>query len=517
MGGDSQGWGMEVNWAKNCSRRWIVPLRPFSREQDWLFPPSLEELVGPDHPARFVGAFVEALGEAGWAELGIKMEGEVLGSPSYHPAALLCVWLYGFMTGVRSSRRLEAACRDQLPYLWLTGWQQPDHNTLWRFYEANRRGMKKLFKRTVRTAVSLGLVDLAVQAVDGTKIGANAAKARSFDAKGLQRLLERTEKAIAELEAQNKAEAEAVPARLPRQLAKAEELRKQVQAALKEVGALEGPRDINLTDGQARLVKGRQGVVAGYNAQAVASPLAVEVAAGTGILITGAEVVNDADDHAQAVALLQEAEETSGRRVRHGGRAEVSLLDGGYHSGENLQACEQAGRKVLMPEAQERELEKPYHKDHFVRDAGRDSYTCPQGQELRFAGMKRRQGREERRVYRASAAECRACPAFGQCTRDKRQGRAIEVGPYEEELRRHRALMATEEAKTMYRRRQELIEPSFGILKEQQGARRFLLRGLEKVRAEWALLVAAFNLRSLFLVWRRRSREDRSALLGAMS
>ena len=77
------------------------------------------------------------------------------------------------MTGVRSSRKLEAACRDQIPYLWLTGWQHPDHNTLWRFYQAHRGAMRTLMKCTVGTAVEMGLVDLAVQAVDGTKIPGN--------------------------------------------------------------------------------------------------------------------------------------------------------------------------------------------------------------------------------------------------------------------------------------------------------------------------------------------------------
>ena len=69
------------------------------------------------------------------------------------------------MTGVRSCRKLEAACRDQVPYMWLVGMQQPDHNTLWRFYKAHRDRMRTLLRRTVRTAVSAGLVDLAVQAV----------------------------------------------------------------------------------------------------------------------------------------------------------------------------------------------------------------------------------------------------------------------------------------------------------------------------------------------------------------
>ena len=107
-----------------------MPLRPMGREQMWMLPPTLDELLALDHPARFVAEFVDALDRDAWAELGVEIEGEVLGAPAYHPRALLSVWLYGFMTGVRSSRKLEAACRDQIPYLWLTGWQHPDHNTL---------------------------------------------------------------------------------------------------------------------------------------------------------------------------------------------------------------------------------------------------------------------------------------------------------------------------------------------------------------------------------------------------
>ena len=138
-----------------------MPLRDMDREQMWLLPPSLDELLPLDHPARFVAVFVDALDKEGWAELGVEIDGDPLGAPAYHTRALLCVWLYGFMTGVRSCRKLEAACRDQIPYLWLTGWQHPDHNTLWRFYKEHRQAMRRLFKRTVRTAVAMQLVDLA--------------------------------------------------------------------------------------------------------------------------------------------------------------------------------------------------------------------------------------------------------------------------------------------------------------------------------------------------------------------
>ena len=78
-----------------------------------------------DHPARFVAEFVEALDRDAWAELGVDIEGDSMGAPAYHPRALLSVWLYGFMTGVRSCRKLEAACRDQIPYLWRPGGSIP--------------------------------------------------------------------------------------------------------------------------------------------------------------------------------------------------------------------------------------------------------------------------------------------------------------------------------------------------------------------------------------------------------
>ena len=80
-----------------------MPLRDMDREQMWLLPPSLDELLPLDHPARFVAEFVDALDREGWAELGVEIEGDPLGAPAYHPRALLSVWLYGFMTHVPSS------------------------------------------------------------------------------------------------------------------------------------------------------------------------------------------------------------------------------------------------------------------------------------------------------------------------------------------------------------------------------------------------------------------------------
>lgn len=487
-----------------------MPVRPMNREQPWLLPPTLGELIPEDHPVRFVAALVDALDRASWAGLGIALDGAGLGAPGYHPRLLLSVWLYGFMSGVRSSRKLEAACGCQLAYLWLTGWQQPDHNTLWRFYQAHRTELRQLLKRTVRTAVALGLVDLAIQAVDGSKIAGNAAKDRTLGAAGLRQLLVRTETAIAELEAQNATGGEPEPVRLPVALQSAGALRAQVQAALAEVTAGEGAAAVNLTDREAVLLKGRHGYVAGYNAQAVVSPLAEGAAGRRGLVITAAEVVRAADDHEQLLPMLAAAAATTGER------AEITVADGGYHSGANLEACAAQDWQVAMPEAQARALSGPYHKDGFAYDRATDTFRCPLGQTLSWRGCKERTGRPVMQVYRAQAEVCRACLAFGTCTKDGRQGRAIEVGPHEGVLKAHRAYMATESAKAVYARRQGLVEPSFGILKEQQGARRLLLRGLANVRAEWSLLATAFNLRTLWAVWRLRPPVGRRALTGAV-
>lgn len=291
-----------------------MPFREMSREQMWMLPPTLDELLPPDHRARFVAEFVDALDREGWAELGVEMVGEPMGAPAYHPRALLCVWLYGFMTGVRSCRKLETACREQIPYLWLTGWQRPDHNTLWRFYRKHRSDMRKLFERTVRTAVTMGLLDLAVQAVDGTKMVANASKDRVYDAEEVRALLGRLDKTISELEAQNEAGEDEPAVNLPEELADKKVLKEQVRQAMDDLAGRGRQKCINLTDRDARLMKSSQGIVTGYNAQAMVSPLEPSVGA-NGMFVTAADVVDEPNDSAQLVPMLEQSEETTGARA----------------------------------------------------------------------------------------------------------------------------------------------------------------------------------------------------------
>ena len=138
--------------------------------------------------------------------------------------------------------------------------------------------MRELFKRTVRTAVAMDLVDLAVQAVDGTKLAANAAVKRSYTEEKLRQLLESVDQAIADLEAQNEGGNGAVAARPPEQLTSRKTFRERIKQAVEELLGHNRPsrtkrhNRINLTDGDARFMKTGYGIVPGYNAQAMVSP-----------------------------------------------------------------------------------------------------------------------------------------------------------------------------------------------------------------------------------------------------
>lgn len=361
--------------------------------------------------------------------------------------------------------------------------------------------MHHIFKLTVKTAVKLDLVDLAVQAVDGTKIAGNASKDRTYGAKGLKRLIERTDEVIRELEQENNNSKESAPVHLPEKLRKARQLRDKVKSALEGLEKENSQKRVNLTDKDAGLMKSRQRIIAGYNVESVASPLKTNETTKSGMLITELEVVTDSEDHYQLIPMLERSEEMTGEI------AEMTLADAGYHSGANLAVCEQRKQGITMLEFQERRLNSPYHKDNFSYDNHNDRYTRPEGLPLKFLET-RSIVKKEVRVYGGIGTICRQCPAFGPCTKNRYRGRELLIGQYDAELRRHRAWMVTEKEKIVFKRRKGMIEPVFGIIKEQMGVRRFLLRGLVNVQAEAITLATAFNLRTLYTIWSSEKRRQ---------
>ena len=181
------------------------------------------------------------------------------------------------------------------------------------------------------------------------------------------------DKAIADLEAQNEAGEDAAVAHLPEELADKEVLREQVRQAMVDLGSQKRHKRINLTDTDARLMKGRQGIVAGYNAQAMVSPVEMD-GGGTGMVVTAVDVVDQANDNALLAPMVEQAEETTGTK------AQMTLADAGYFAGSHLPESARLGQQVVVSESRQRFLKDPYHKDQFTYDEQSDSFTCPQGQ-----------------------------------------------------------------------------------------------------------------------------------------
>ena len=144
-----------------------------------------------------------------------------------------------------------------------------------------------------------------------------------------------------------------------------------------------------------------------------------------------------------------------------GERVPLTLADGGYHTAANLEAGERRGDVFVMPERYHAGVQGPYSKDRFIYDAATDSYICPQGQRLPFRGLRRNNGKVSGpfRVYRASRTVCRACPAYGVCTKDVHSGRALWIGPSDALLRNHRQWMDTDTARRLYARRKCSASP----------------------------------------------------------
>ncbi len=490
-----------------------MPVKPLTRGQVWLLPPSLDDMISKDHVVRFIADFVDALP---LREMGLRNDPAPRGGVEYDVRVLLAAWVYGFMTRVRSTRRLEVAARENLAFIWLLGGQHPDHSTLARFFKANRKAMRRLFKQTVHTAARVGLVGFALHAIDGTRVSA-VSRSKTLTREELLALDRRAEEVIAQLERSVAAEeksgaAESEALAMPAELGNPAELRARIQTALTEIDGREAARrgrgaksvdprtgqergpEINLADPQAVIMKGPHGYVAGYNAQAAVDDKAH--------IIVASGVVAKADDHDALLPIVHEIRENLGQL------ADSTVCDAGYHSAANLAAMaeEDTDLYVADPDMKRRESKpgkRAFHKDAFLYDPDTDTYRCPAEQTLRFERMVTDPKDPHYGMRTYHCTQCRTCPHFGLCTESK-EGRTIHIGAHDALLRKNRDKMRSDDGKQKMKRRSATVEPVFGIIREHQGLTRFLRHGLPNVTAEWYLLCAAYNLKVLWKEWCRR-------------
>jgi transposase len=453
--------------------------------QQFLFPPALEDWVAVDHPARFLREFVDQLD---LAVLGFGMPIAMEGRPPYHPSLLLKIWLYGYYHRIRSTRKLETACREHLSLLWLTGLIQPDHNSLWRFWRDNKKALRHIFKQTVQVAVRTGAVGLALQALDGTKIQAACSGPSGWSREYMEKLLAQLDGALDDLElkvVEENADVESPGYRLPAGLAERQALREQIKTGLAQLAA-DGRKSYHPVEPEARRMKLGDTNRYAYNAQAVADAKA-------GVIVA-CDATRQETDNGQLVPMIQQARDNLGVVAPN----TVTLADTGYGAGADLQAAVANQMTVLVPPAEGTPAkDNPYATQHFHYAPETHTATCPQGRHLDHEGHTRKDG------VRVERFRChhRDCPVRAQCTRDPK-GRQLEVRPHTAVVQAMRQQLQDPTLRAQWRQRSTIIEPRFGQIKQHDGFRRWTVWGLEGVKTQWSLLCAALNLRRLYARWR---------------
>jgi transposase len=461
-------------------------LRGPDRTQVEMLPACVEDYVGQGAPARFIDVFVE---ELDLQALGFThAQTAATGRPPYHPADLLKLYLYGYLHRIRSSRRLEAEAHRNLEVIWLLRSLRPDFKTIADFRKNNRQAFKPLFKQFNLLCRTLGLFGAELVAIDGSKFKALNNNRRHYTQEELAQLTATIEGRIAayleQLDTQD-AEAEGVASSVPTaQLQEKIERLKEAKGRYDQlVEQLQKGQqnEVSLTDPDSRKMKGAHGEhFIGYNVQ-----IAVDAKHD---LIVAEEVVQCASDRNQLAGVAQAAKEA----------LEVDQLkavaDKGYHAADQLETCEQAGIETFVPaqgttSGRGKNGKSIFPKEQFSYQSATDTYLCPGGQSLKY-----RSQTGEQRVYE-NARSCQDCPLKAQCTTGTHRTitRLVNQAVVERAAERVKARV------DIVALRKTIVEHVFGSLRNWHHDR-FLLCGLEKVRAEFSLSALVYNLRRVMNV-----------------
>ncbi len=453
----------------------------FERDQLLLLPEAVDDYVGSDNPVRFIDAFVDGLDliEAGFG----RVQPKATGRPGYAPGDLLKLYIYGYLNRVRSSRRLEAECHRNIEVIWLLRTLKPDFKTIADFRADNRAAFKAVFRAFTLLCKRLDLFGRELLAVDGTRIKAVNNKDRNFTRNSLATFIKAADERLADylkrLDEGDAAEQATGGARVKNLAEKIEALSKKrgrYDAMLKELERT-GEDQISLTDPDSRAMAAHTRVAVGYNVQ-----VAVDA---KHKMIVEQDVTNQVVD----MGLLQATAEPA-RDILDVETIDV-VADKGYFRTEDIAACEKGGLTPHVPRPQRGSSAANgfFRKDEFNYDFERDAYTCPGGHELksfRFGKL-----REMTKTDYANKEACCDCPLRPRCT--DAGYRAVSRLEHEDALDRMAARLKARPGILDIRR--STVEHPFGTIKQWMYQGAFLMRGLEKVCAEFNLTALAYNLR----------------------
>src|ERR1700726_4761868 len=452
------------------------------RGQGSLFPECLEDWICEDNPVRAIEVFVDGLdlGQHGFA----GVDPEVTGRPSYHPAVLLKLYIYGYLNRVQSSRRLEREAGRNVELMWLTGRLVPDHKTIADFRKDNGPAIRKVCAQFIALCRAMVLLMTASVAIDGSKFKAVNNRDKNFTRAKMERRIAQIEESVARYLSQldtadRQGPSEALAGKMAHLKEKLTKLATEVERleAIKKAMLASPDQQISLTDPDSRSMatSGRGSGMVGYNVQA-----AVDT---TSHLIVAHEVTNIGTDRSQLANMANQA------KAALGAESLEAFADRGYFKGKEIIACEEANITVTLPKPQtsDAKSEGRFGKQDFRYVAEEDIYICPAGEKLTHHFTNEEDGLVLRHYWTNA---CRTCALKAQCTkgpqrRIKRWEREYVVDAVQARLDKNPDAMRT---------RRETVEHPFGTLKMRMGATHFLMRTLPKVATEMALHVLAYNL-----------------------
>ena len=444
-----------------------------NREQATLFPEYLEDWIDKDNPVRAIDAFVDRLDLSGLGFDGVAPE--VTGRPSYHPSGLLKLYIYGYLSRVQSSRRLEREAGHNVEVMWLTCRLVPDHKTIADFRKDNGPAIKRVCAQFIELCRQMGLLTMSSVAIDGSKFKAVNTRDKNFTRNKVERrraqLEESVARYLAQLDTADRQEpSEELAAKTDHLKEKLVKLESEMQrlAAMEKLMLASPDQQISLTDPDSRSMatSGRGSGVVGYN---------VQVAVDTDHhLIIAHEVTNTGSDRAQLANIASQAKDVLGVDKLE------AVADRGYYSGEEILACDKAGIAVTLPKpiTSGMEARGRFGKQDFVYLGDEDVYRCPAGEKLNYHYTNEEDGQQLRRYWTNA---CRDCALKPRCTTGKE--RRITRWEHEHVLEAvQRRLDANPQAMRM---RRETVEHPFGTLKMRMGATHFLMKRLRRLPPKW--------------------------------
>ena len=451
-----------------------------SREQRVLFPEVLDDYISEDNLVRFIDAFVDGLE---MEELGFdRTAPKETGRPPYDPRDLLKLYIYGYLNRVRTGRTLERECQRNVELMWLMRKLRPDFKTITDFRKDNRKAFRGVFRQFVLLCKGLGLVGGELVALDGSKFKAVNSGQRNFSQKKLEERLkkidEKVERYLDEMDRGDEEgkDTEISAAELKQKIEKLKERKGRYKELLKELGA-SGQSQVSLTDPESRAMALTPRGEVSYNVQTAVDR--------KHHLIVEQDVTNEGLDNHQLFSMAQKTKQMLGQD-------ELQVVaDMGYYNHEELKRCEEAGitTYVSKPLVSKNTARGLFGKEKFVYEADRDCYRCPAKERLDFR-FETQEGDKKFRYYWTQA--CPGCALKAQCTTDPRFHR---IKRWEHEAVLERIEQRVKANTVILKLRQQLVEHPFGTIKFWNDQRHFLMRGLEKVKAEFSLSTLAYDIK----------------------